>query len=156
MRKKMTAMKVALSIDNDGNLYKQNLWTAPKFVIFEVFPNENYVEYTKVEEKDNPWSQEDESVICDPMACEDGCSDQVKEDINHLSEHYIILEAIKGCEYFLSNFFCGNIQKVLENANIKICPYPLFIKKPEIALNNFLISCYTPKNSRNGIKIVKI
>ena len=151
-------MKVAISLKTDGSIYLGNPWTAPNFAVYEIIQKENTIKYTRIHEKENPWISQDESVICDPMMCNDGCSDIVKEDLNHLADHYIILEVIHGCVALLANTFCSNIEKVLKNGGIDIYPYPVFIKDPDIAINSFIVSELTsekPYNSAN-IKIIKL
>jgi len=151
-------MKVAISLNQDGSIYLGNPWTAPSFVVYEIKQDQNIVKYKKIHQKENPWLSQDESVICDPMMCEDGCSDIIKEDLNHLADHYIILEVINGCTALLSNLFCSNLEKVLTNGGIDIYPYPVFIKDPDIAINSFIVSNFTPKETFNGenLKIIKL
>ena len=151
-------MKVAISLEKDGHIYTGNPWTAPNFVIYEITQYENLIEYKKLEEKENPWLEEDESLICDPMMCSDGCSDIIKADINHLADHYIILEIVNGCSYLLANTFCSNVEKVLRNGDIKIHQFPVFIKNPDMALNNFIVSEFKSGGYYNRVnfKIKKI
>jgi len=140
-------MKVAISLDKEGNIYKGNPWTAPNFAIYEILTKDNVSKYKKIRETENPWIEEDESIICDPMMCNDGCSDVIKADLNHLADHYIILEAISGCTHLLANIFCSNLEKVLKNGGIEIHQFPIFIKSPETALNNFIVTELTSKDS---------
>jgi len=151
-------MKVAICSNEDGNIYTGNPWTAPNFIIYEIKHEENIIEYRRVHEKENPWIAQDESVICDPMMCNDGCSDIVKEDLNHLADHYIILEAIHGCVALLANLFCSNVQKVLTNGGIDIHPFPVFIKDPDMAVNSFIISNFSSDDPYNkvNIKVIKL
>ena len=151
-------MKVAICLNTDGSIYLGNPWTAPTFAIYEIEQDENMVQYKKIHEKENPWISQDESVICDPMMCNDGCSDIVKNDLNHLADHYIILEAINGCVAILSNLFCSNVEKVLSNGGIDIHPYPVFIKDPDIAINSFIVSNFSSNEPHNKInlKIIKL
>lgn len=142
-------MKVAICLNSDGKIYVGNPWTAPRFVIYEIKQEKNRIEYKRIHEKENPWIEQDESVICDPMMCNDGCSDMVKADLNHLADHYIILEAIHGCVALLANLFCSNVQKVLTNGGIEIHPYPVFIKDPDIAINSFIVSNFSSNDSYN-------
>jgi len=151
-------MKVAIPLEKDGEIYNGNPWTAPNFVIYEITSKKEVIEYEKIEERSNPWLEKDESLICDPMMCSDGCSEIIKADLNHLADHYIILEVVNACSYLLANTFCSNVEKVLKNGGIEIYQFPVFIKNPEIALNNFIISVFTPEDSSNKVnfKIKKI
>lgn len=153
--KEVEFMKVAVSINAEGKIYKGNPWTAPKFVIYEVIKETKLVTYQSVAEIENPWLEEDESVICDPMMCNDGCSDVVKADLNHLADHYIILEAIHGCNYLLANTFCSNVEKVLENGGIEIHQFPIFMKLPEQALKNFINTIFSQNNNHITFRVEK-
>ena len=151
-------MKIAISLSKDGSIYLGNPWTAPNFAVYEITQKENIIKYQRIYEKENPWIAEDESVICDPMMCSDGCSDMVKADLNHLADHYIILEAISGCTTLLANTFCSNVEKVLKNGGIDLHPYPVFIKDPDIAVNSFIVSEFTSEDPYNSakLKIIKL
>lgn len=140
-------MKVAIALEQSGNIYRGNPWTAPQFAIYDITPQTDIITFKKIKLVENPWIEEDESIICDPMMCSDGCSDIVKADLNHLADHYIILEAVHGCTYLLANTFCSNVEKVLLNGGIEIHQFPIFIKKPEHAIKNFIIAIFSPESS---------
>lgn len=133
-------LRIAVPITDEFKIYHDNPWTAPQFMIYKVSgtPDALYYELEKV--NPNPWIEEDESLICDPMKCSDGCSDIIKGDLNHLADHYIILEAIEGCQYLIADTYCTNIEQVVKKANIQIYEILTFVHKPELAIKNLLIA----------------
>lgn len=144
-------LKIAIPLNNEKKIYHNNPWTAPTFAVYSVSSQEEFIKYKFGEFVENPWVKEDESVICDPMMCSDGCSDTVKADLNHLADHYIILEAIGGCDYIVAGTFCSNIAKVMEKGGIEIYPIAPFISEPDLAIKNLLIGL---KFAKDMTKIV--
>jgi predicted Fe-Mo cluster-binding NifX family protein len=133
-------MKIAVPLDNKKKVYHANPWTAPSFAIYTVTEEDENLIYDCIAEKENPWIEENASVICDTMTCADGCSDVVKADLSHLSDHYIILEAVHGCTYLVAETYCSNVEKVLENSGINIYRLPPIVKEPDLAIKNLLVN----------------
>lgn len=133
-------MKIAIPLDENHKVYPLNPWTAPIFAIYQVEEKDDKVTYECLEEKENPWIEKDESIICDPMMCTDGCSDLVKNDLNHLADHYIILEAISGCSYLIAETTCTNVEKVLDNGGIEIYRLPPIIREVDLAIKRLLVN----------------
>ncbi|MDA3947100.1 MAG: hypothetical protein PF439_10535 [Helicobacteraceae bacterium] len=133
-------MTIAVPLDTDLNVYTLNPWTAPLFAIYLIEGNDDNVTYQCLEQKKNPWIEEEESILCDPMMCEDGCSDIVKADLNHPADHYIILEVVNGCTYLIAKTCCRNVEKVLENGGIEIYLLPPIIKDPDLAIKRLLVN----------------
>lgn len=133
-------MKIAVPLDTDGQVYSMNPWTAPIFAIYSVQDREDMIIFERLEEKTNPWAQKDKGIVCDPMMCTDGCSDVIKADLNHLADHYIILEVLNGCSYLIAEIACSNLEKVLEHGGIGFYVLPPIIKKPDLAIKRLLVN----------------
>lgn len=134
-------MKIAVPLDTDFKIYPLNPWTAPNFAVYLVQDDhKGNITYKCLQERENPWLEEDESIICDPMMCGDGCSDVIKADLYHLADHYIILEVVSGCTYLIAQTYCSNVDKVLENGGIEIFLLPPIIKEPELAIKRLLVN----------------
>lgn len=133
-------IKIAVPVDTKNRVYHSNPWTAPAFAIYLVKDEEEKIIFDCLEYKVNPWLEEDESLICDPMICRDGCSDVIKADLEHLADHRIILDAINGCTYLTAVTFCNDVEKVLENGGIEIYRLPPIVKEPDLAIKNLLVN----------------
>ncbi|WP_345974496.1 hypothetical protein [Sulfurimonas sp. HSL3-7] len=133
-------MKIAVPLNADNSVYHSNPWTAPAFAVYQVTDEKEKIIFDCVEHKKNPWAEEDESVVFDPMMRSDRCNDRVKNDLDHLADHYIILEAINGCDYIIAETCCSNVEKVLEKGGIKIYKLPPIIKDPDLAVKNLLVN----------------
>jgi len=145
-------LKIAIPLNKEQKIYHYNPWTAPNFAIYSVRTQEELLVYECSIVVENPWVEEDESMICDPMMCSDGCSDTVKADLNHLADHYIILEAIGGCNYIVAGTFCSNIEKVMAKGGIEIYPITPFITDPELAIKNLLIGLKFTKDMKKIVR----
>lgn len=133
-------MKITVPLDTNHKVYPLNPWTAPLFAIYLIQDDdEGNITYECLEQKENPWI-EDESIICDPMMCEGGCSDIIKADLNHLANHYIILEVVNGCTYLIAETACSNVEKVLEYGGIEVYTLPPIIKDPDLAIKRLLVN----------------
>lgn len=133
-------MKIAVPLDTDNRVYHANPWTAPAFAIYLVEDEEDTIIYDCLEHKENPCIEKDESIICDSTVCSDGYSDMVKADLNHLSGHDIILEAVSGCSYMIAETYCSNVEKVLEKGGIEIYKLPPIVRDPDLAVKNLLVN----------------
>ncbi len=149
-------LKIAIPLNREQKIYHYNPWTAPGFAIYSVSKQDELLVYEFDRFSQNPWVEEDESMICDPMMCSDGCSDIVKADLNHLADHYIILEAIGGCNYIVAGIFCSNIENVLEKGGIEIYHITPFIKEPEQAIKNLLIGLKLTKDMKKIVRKKKV
>ncbi len=143
-------MRIAIPIDEEDMVYKLNPWTAPYFDIYTIDGDGKKAQCHFIEKRTNPWLGEDESIICDPMACQDGCSDIVKADINHLADHYIILEVVNDCDYLIARTFCSNIERVMTNSGIKIFEINPFINNSKSAIHNLVLSQKIASNIEMG------
>ncbi len=144
-------MKIAVPVDTNNKMYHSNPWTAPAFTIYLVKDEDNMIIFECIEHKNNPWLEVDENIVCDPVMCADGCSDDVEADPSHLAEHKIILESLKGCRYLIAETYCSNIEKVLKNEGIEIFRLPPIVKEPDLAIKNLLVNLnftYLPQNIR--------
>jgi len=133
-------MKIAVPVDANNKMYQSNPWTAPAFAIYLITEEDGMIVFECTEHKKNPWLEVDENIVCAPLMCADGCSDAVKADLNHIAEHEIILEALKGCSYLIAETYCSNVKKVLENGGIEIFRLPPIVKKPDLAIKYLLVN----------------
>lgn len=133
-------IKIAVPLDADNSVYHSNPWTAPAFALYLVRDEEEKIVYDYIEQKTNPCVEEDKNVVFDPMMRSDRCSDMRKNDLGHLSDHYIILEAVNGCDYIIAENCCRNVEKVLEKGGIKTYKLPPIIKDPDLAVKNLLVN----------------
>ncbi len=148
-------IKIAVPLDTDGRVYPLNPWTAPLFAIYLVQDREDKITFERLEEKENPWTKEEKNIICDPMMCGDGCSDIIRSDLNHLADHYIILEVLNGCSYLIAEMACSNVEKVLEHGGIEIYELPPIIKEPDLAIKRLLVNLEFTYKIQNIQKVVK-
>lgn len=133
-------MKIAVPLDTDGKVYTKNPWTAPRFVIYSVRDSGDNIIYEAIEVKENPWRAKDKDLICDPIMCDGDCSDITQADVNHLADHYIILEVINGCSYLIVEMACSNVEKVLKHGGIELYVLPPIIKEPDLAIKRLLVN----------------
>ena len=109
-------MKIAVPLDADNKVYHANPWTAPAFAIYLVEDEEDTIIYDCLEHKENPWIEKDESIICDPTVCSD------------------------GCDYIIAGTCCSNVEKVLEKGGIEIYKLPPIVRDPDLAVKNLLVN----------------
>ncbi|MEA1919265.1 MAG: hypothetical protein U9N52_05445 [Campylobacterota bacterium] len=132
-------MKFALPLDLDHHVYRYNPCSASKFAIYTVHGNSKSVTYTLLSIVDNPWVATDGKMVCDPAARLSQCDEISENDINHIAEHYVLLEALNGCDYLLGQNFCDNTIRTMKNAGIKIFTIPPFNSQSDKAIRHFLI-----------------
>jgi len=132
-------MKFAVPVDASKAIYSHNPCTAPKFAVYTVHYEDQEVYYALVGYVENPWNRSEGDMVCDPNMRLGECSDDEKQDLKHVSEHYAVLEAISGCSYLLVQSFCENTKRSMRNAGVKLFQIPPFITKTDKAIKNFLI-----------------
>jgi len=131
-------MKIALPLDAQLVLYKQNPFTAPKFGIYliETTPKEVLVRLDAI--MTNPMHAIlrqnflERQIVCD-------CDEAVQNCFNHICEHYSLLEVIGGCRYLLADNFCNNTAHTLGKGGVEVFKIPSIIKTTDTAIKNFLI-----------------
>jgi len=131
-------MKVAVPLTKELMLYSDNPYTAAKFAIYLIVGDKTDVSYSLVEIVDNPRYIEVSDRV-EEIERECACDLERQNDIQHICEHYSILESIGSCSYLLAARYCKNTIKSLQNGGIKIFQIPTIIKKADIAIKNFLI-----------------
>jgi predicted Fe-Mo cluster-binding NifX family protein len=62
-----------------------------------------------------------------------------KTDIQHICEHYALLETISSCTYLLADNYCKNTFSTLKKGGITVFRIPSIIKNVDQAIKNFLI-----------------
>jgi predicted Fe-Mo cluster-binding NifX family protein len=132
-------MKIALPLDRSRSIYHPNPCTAPQFAIYMIEGSKQNLHYRLYAIVENPWAGEDNGMVHDEQMQACNCSSQRREDLNHISEHYLLLEVLNGCSYLLADRYCDNTQRALENAGITLFKVPSFIKEPDKAIKNFIV-----------------
>ncbi|HHD78581.1 MAG TPA: hypothetical protein ENK98_02915 [Epsilonproteobacteria bacterium] len=133
-------MNIAIPLNHNLSFYHDNPITAPQFAIYYIDRDskKNHIHTSLDFIAANPlniinqgkYSASQIKCVCEVEKC---------SDIHHISEHYLLLESINGCEYLLADHYCNNIQRALINGGISIYKIPPFIHKPDNAIKNFLL-----------------
>lgn len=132
-------MIIAIPLDAMQRVYHENPCTATMFALYEITGDRKDVRYALKETKLNPWEKCGGKMVLDPnmKACE--CPSDLTADAHHVSEHYMILQAIGKTDYLLVDNYCLNTLFSLKNVGIKIYKIPPFAKDIETAINHFII-----------------
>jgi hypothetical protein len=131
-------LKFALPLDNRNTFYRYNPCSAQKFAIYTTHGTSDEVTYAQLRIVDNPW-QKVEGAMCDPEFRYGGCEKEVQKDLNHIVDHYAILEVLNGCNFLLGDNFCENTRRAMHNAKIKTYNIPPFISQIDKIIEHFLI-----------------
>jgi predicted Fe-Mo cluster-binding NifX family protein len=131
-------MKIAIPLNDQLSLYHSNPCTAPKFAIYAIEGDKTHLSFSLFSIVDNPWSRltcadnADKAIACD-------CDPDRRNSLRHISEHYVLLEAIGECSYLLADHYCDNTLRAMKNGGIRIFKIPSIIKQTDMAIKNFLI-----------------
>jgi predicted Fe-Mo cluster-binding NifX family protein len=131
-------MTIAVPLDNELMLYHDNPFTAPKFAIYFINGDKTNVSFKRTKIVENPRCLfecnlfDDSQIKCD-------CDVASKADIEHICEHYALLESIGSCSYLLADRYCENTSHTLKNGGISVFKIPTIINDIEMAIKNFLI-----------------
>jgi len=131
--------KFAIPVSSTNLLFAENPCSAPKFALFSVHRVYAKTVYALIGYVPNPWLDDNGNMMCSTDLEHSGCSEDVQSNKTHIGEHYLILEAIGGCDFLLAKTYCENTKRTLFNAGIKIYKLPHFISNIDIAIKNFLI-----------------
>jgi len=131
-------MKIAVPFGHQLELYRRNPSTAPKFGIYEISLENRKVSISLLGIEMNPWCNGScDNFDADAANC--ACDETRRNDIRHITEHYALLEVLRGCTYLLADHFCDNTKRALGNGGILIFKYPSIIRTAENAIKNFII-----------------
>jgi len=131
-------MMIAVPEDNDLTFYHDNPFTAPKFAIYSIEGDKTNVSFSKSAIVENHRHLfkcniiEESQIACD-------CDMDAKKDIEHICEHYSLLESISNCSYLLADKYCENTSNTLKKGGVIVFKIPTFIKDINVAIKNFLI-----------------
>jgi predicted Fe-Mo cluster-binding NifX family protein len=131
-------MKIAVPFSQQLELYRDNPSTAPKFGIYEIVLDKRDISVSLQSVETNPWC----GGTCDNFdkdAANCACDEMRQKDIRHITEHYALLEVLRGCSYVLADHFCENTKRALNNGGIRVFKYPSIIRTTENAIKNFII-----------------
>lgn len=141
-------MKIAIPLDKELELYHKNPFTAPKFVIYSIEGDKTNIRFSKSTIVDNRRYPRKCSLIEDSqVAC--ACDMDAKKDIEHICEHYSLLETIEGCSYLLADNYCENTSSTLKKGGITVFRIPAIIKNVDKAIKNFLIGASLANTIQN-------
>ncbi len=132
-------MIVAVPIDARERVYHDNPCSTTFFAIYDVTGDKHDVRYRYVESRLNPWERYNGSMVRDPAmkACECECA--LTQNPLHISEHYVLLQAIGKCDVLIAGNYCLNTLYAMKNVGIKIHQVPPFVKTAPEALEHFII-----------------
>ena len=132
-------MLVAIPLDTDFCIYHGNPSTAPHYALYTIEGERSDLRFKLSRTAPNPWVKNGCDHANDEAVRNCACPAERAEDMHHIADHYVILEAIKGCEYLLAGTFCRNTVKTLRNGGIKTYKIPPFIHNSDKAIKHFLI-----------------
>lgn len=141
-------MKIAIPVDKDLMLYSENPYTAEKFAIYSIKGDANNISFDMVKIVDNPRSNQVSDGL-EEIQKKCACDKERQDDMQHICDHYSILETIKSCNYLLSAKYCKNTYKTLQNGGITVFKIPTIIKKTDSAIKNFLIGASIANRIQN-------
>ena len=132
-------MIVAIPIDGRERVYRDNPCTTTLFSLYEVTGDSQDVRYRHIENRLNPWEKYGGQMVTDPArkACE--CEGTLSKNPSHISEHYIMLQAIGKCDILIAGRYCLNTLHAMKNVGIKIYRIPPFVKTAAAAIEHFII-----------------
>ncbi len=131
-------MKIAVPVNNIMTFYHFNPFTAPKFAIYSIDGDRNKVTFRLQSVVENPWVGTDfgefetKQVTCN-------CDSSACANMQHISEHYALLDVIGGCDYLLVDLHCDNVSRALKNGGIQVYKTPPIIHKIDTAIKNFIL-----------------
>ncbi len=132
-------MIVAIPLDAMKRVYHQNPCTATMFALYELTGDRKEIRYRLMDTKLNPWEKSKGKMVLDNKMKACGCESDFTGDPHHISEHYMVLEAIGKSDFLLVDQYCLNTLYAMRNVGIKIHKIPPFIKDVETAINHFII-----------------
>ncbi len=141
-------MKFALPLDKDGLFYRFNPCGADTFSIYTVHKEKEMLTYALLNSVANPWHNI-EGATCSHLAENGGCDAELKNNIEHILDHYAMLEVLSRCDYLLGDNFCDNTRKALRNAGIKAYNVPPFLTEIKKIITHFLIGVNVADSSGN-------
>lgn len=147
-----TFMQIAVPLDNKLSFYKQNPFTAPKFGIYFISTDTKDANYSIDKVVDNPQyinSGQNFSEI--QQMC--SCTEAIKKSLNHICEHYALLEVLSNCSYLLANKFCDNTYNTLKKGGIKVFKVPAIINTADMAIKNFIIGVSLANQVKNIVNV---
>ncbi|HEX5711011.1 MAG TPA: hypothetical protein VFX68_06655 [Sulfuricurvum sp.] len=132
-------MIVAIPLDAMKRIYHRNPCTATMFALYELTGDRKEIRYRLMDTKLNPWEKSEGKMVRDETmkACE--CPSDLAQDQHHISEHYMLLQAIGKSNFLLVDQYCLNTLYAMRNVGIKLHKIPPFVKDVETAINHFII-----------------
>ena len=131
-------MQIAIPTDYDDAIYQDNAYTAPKFAIYTVVPENEKVVFFLKNIVENPLRKM-KSGSFDEAQLKCSCDTKYSSELTHIYEHYSLLDSISGCSYLLANCYCKNVARSMKSGGIIIYKIPSIIKQTDTAIKNFLI-----------------
>lgn len=140
-------MKIALPINDTLTIYKNNPHTAPRFAIYIIEHKANGVYFSLSSIVENPLSKYKSQMFDqEQKSCE--CSAEREKNIEHICEHYSLLETLSDCSYLLANKYCKNTKSSMMKAGVVLFKIPPIINQIDIAIKNFILGVPLANNIR--------
>jgi hypothetical protein len=79
-------------------------------------------------------------------ACECECT--LMQNPTHISEHYVLLEAIGKCDILIVDQYCLNTLYAMKNVGIKLHKIPPFLKTASAAIEHFVVGTHIAEHLR--------
>lgn len=131
-------MKVCIPVQNNADIYHNNLFRAPQFAQFIVETLEDGNVYYSFEKTiENPFHT---TASADEDTCLNrGICDQENCTVAHFNEHFTLSKTMKKCDYVLADYFCDTMTKALKSEGVKIYKISPFLRTTDIAIKNFIL-----------------
>lgn len=142
-------MILAIPMDAMKRVYHQNPCTATMFALYELTGDRKDIRYRHMDTKLNPWEKSEGKMVRDETMKACKCGTDLAGDPHHISEHYMLLQAIGKSDYLIVDLYCLNTLYAMRNVGIKIHKIPPFVKDIETAINHFIIGVEIADNLQN-------
>lgn len=139
-------MIVAIPMTARKRVYHDNPCTSTMFALYEVSGSRKDIRYRHLQTRLNPWETHGGEMVKNPQmrACE--CEGALARNPHHISEHYVLLEAIGRCDVLIAGQYCLNTLQAMKNVGIKIHKIPPFVSTASEAIEHFVIAAEMAEN----------
>jgi predicted Fe-Mo cluster-binding NifX family protein len=132
-------MTVAVPVDARERVYHDNPCTSTMFALYTVTGERTDIRYRHIETRLNPWEKYGGEMVKNSRMKTCGCDSVLAHQPSHISEHYVLLEAIGKCDILIAGCYCLNTLFAMKNVGIKIHKIPPFVKTASAAIEHFVI-----------------
>ncbi len=132
-------MIVAIPMDTRERVYHYNPCSSTLFALYEVTGERKDIRYRHLQNRINPWEKYGGEMVHDPKMKTCECESLLAQNPGHISEHYVLLQAIGKCDILIADQYCLNTLYAMKNVGIKIHKVPPFVKTAAEAIEHFVI-----------------